>query len=168
MRLDQAKDRTIQKYLETSSKYGILVQFKARSGEMIAILPNTVTCNRSLRHTARRLHWESGMYENEWGALPKGTLNSYIATGNTQSEFAQRSTRSTRPRRKINLGPAQRIEELQGNLWNNAVGYTISAYFSTVEQQDINRHNKVKKLIEKLESHLHKNPSFRTSASRRR
>ena len=46
MRLVQAKDRSIQKYLETSSKYGMLVQFKARSGERIAILPNTVTCNR--------------------------------------------------------------------------------------------------------------------------
>ena len=44
MRLDQAKDRSIQKYLETSSKYGILVQFKARSGERIAILPNTAVC----------------------------------------------------------------------------------------------------------------------------
>ena len=45
-----------KKYLETSSKYGILVQFKARSGERIAILPNTVTCNRSLQHTACSLH----------------------------------------------------------------------------------------------------------------
>ena len=41
---------------------------------------------------------------------------SKVATCWTQSEFAQRSTRSTRPRRKIILGPTQRIEELQGNL----------------------------------------------------
>ena len=46
----------------------------------------------------------------------KSTLNSKIATGCTQSDFAQRSTRSTRPRRKIILWPTQRIEELQGNL----------------------------------------------------
>ena len=38
--------------------------------------------------------------------LPRVVLN----------EFAQRSTRSTRPRRKIILGPTHRIEELQGNL----------------------------------------------------
>ena len=56
------------------------------------------------------------MYENEGGALHKSTLNSRIATGYTQSEFAQRSTRSMRPRRKTILGPTQRIEELQGNL----------------------------------------------------
>ena len=56
MRLDQAKDRSIQKYLETSSKYCMLVQFEDPSGESTAILPNTVTCNRSPRHTTCSLH----------------------------------------------------------------------------------------------------------------
>ena len=37
MRLDQAKDRSIQKYLDISSKHGKLVQVEARSGERIAI-----------------------------------------------------------------------------------------------------------------------------------
>ena len=32
------------------------------------------------------------------------------------TRVVQRSTRSTRPRRKIILGPTQRFEELQGNL----------------------------------------------------
>ena len=64
------------------------------------------------------------MYENEGGALPKGAVNSKIATGCTQSEFAQRSTRSTRPRRKIIKGPTLQIEELQ-ETWNNAVDYRI-------------------------------------------
>ena len=56
MRLEQAKDRSMQKYLEASSKYGILVQFEARSEERIAILSNTVTGNRPLQHTACGLH----------------------------------------------------------------------------------------------------------------
>ena len=38
------------------SKYCKLVQLKARSEERITILPNTVTCSRSQKHTARRLH----------------------------------------------------------------------------------------------------------------
>ena len=38
--------------------------FEARSREILAILPNTVTCSRSLQYTARSLHGESGMYEN--------------------------------------------------------------------------------------------------------
>ena len=37
IRLGQAKDRTIQKYLETSSEHSVLVQFKARSEERIGI-----------------------------------------------------------------------------------------------------------------------------------
>ena len=42
MRLEQSKNHSIQKYLETSSKYGILMQLEARSEERIAILSNTV------------------------------------------------------------------------------------------------------------------------------
>ena len=37
MRLDKAKDSAIQEYLETLSKYCMLVQFGARSRERIAI-----------------------------------------------------------------------------------------------------------------------------------
>ena len=40
MRLGQAKDRTIQKYLDASSKYSVLVQFEARAEERIVILSN--------------------------------------------------------------------------------------------------------------------------------
>ena len=56
MRSDETKDRAMQEYLETTSKYSILVQFKARSRERRAILPYTVTCSRSLQHTACSLH----------------------------------------------------------------------------------------------------------------
>ena len=51
MQLGQAKARTIQKYLETSSKHSALVQFRARSEARIAILSNTITRNHSLQHT---------------------------------------------------------------------------------------------------------------------
>ena len=59
----ETKDRAIQEYLETLSKSSMLVQFEARSRERLAILPDTVTCSRSLQHTACSLHSESGMYE---------------------------------------------------------------------------------------------------------
>ena len=42
------KDRAMQEYLETPSKYAILVKFEARSREILENLPNTVTCSRSL------------------------------------------------------------------------------------------------------------------------
>ena len=56
MRSHETKDRAIQEYLETPSKNSILVQFEARSRERLAILPDTVTCSRSLRYTACSLH----------------------------------------------------------------------------------------------------------------
>ena len=40
-RLDETKDRSIQEYLETLSKYCILVQFEARSRERLANLPRS-------------------------------------------------------------------------------------------------------------------------------
>ena len=48
LRLVTTKNRAIQEHLATSSKYSILVQFGARSRERTAIVPNKVTCSRSL------------------------------------------------------------------------------------------------------------------------
>ena len=48
MRSHETKDRAIQEYLETPSKYSMLVQFEARSREETAILPDKVTCGRPL------------------------------------------------------------------------------------------------------------------------
>ena len=47
VRSHETKDRAIQEYLETPSKYCFLVQFEARPRERSAILPNAVTCSRS-------------------------------------------------------------------------------------------------------------------------
>ena len=55
MRLVQAKDRSVQEYLETSSKNGILVQFKVRSEERIAIY-QTRSHAVVIYDTLRRLH----------------------------------------------------------------------------------------------------------------
>ena len=44
----KSKNRALQKYLETTSRYGILVQFNARSRERTAILPNKISCGRPL------------------------------------------------------------------------------------------------------------------------
>ena len=49
MRLDKAEDRSIQEYLETSSKYKILVQFETRSRERIATSPNTVASSSCMK-----------------------------------------------------------------------------------------------------------------------
>ena len=79
-RSDETKDRAMQENLETLSKYATVVQFEARSRERLAILPDTVTCSRSLQHTAYSLHWESGMYWNSGWDLLEGSLDSESAT----------------------------------------------------------------------------------------
>ena len=56
MRSDETKDRPTQEYLETPSKYGMLMQLEATSRERLVILPNAVTCSRSLQHTTCNLH----------------------------------------------------------------------------------------------------------------
>ena len=63
--LTRAKDCAIQKYLESSSEYSISVQFEARSRERIAVLPNKIACNRTLRRTTSCLRRESGLHEDE-------------------------------------------------------------------------------------------------------
>ena len=54
--LNRAQNRSIQKYLETSSKHSVLVQYEARSGERIVILSNTITRDRLLQYTACDLY----------------------------------------------------------------------------------------------------------------
>ena len=84
----------------------ILGQCEARSRERLAILPDTVTCSRSLQHTACSLHWESGMYENSGCALPEGALNSESAT-----------SRAKKPTRNMVYKiPIERFVKLRWNL----------------------------------------------------
>ena len=65
MRLGQAKDRTIHIVLgDIIKKQSVLVQFKARSEEGIAVLSNTITRSRSLQHTTCDLFCEGGMNED--------------------------------------------------------------------------------------------------------
>ena len=88
--------------------------------------------------------------------MTKGSFNSKIATCRTKIELAIWSTRSTTLRRKIILGPWSDSKSY-GEICNNTVDYRISGILlSAVEQQDTTRENKVKRLIEKLENHQHK------------
>ena len=144
-----------KKYLETSSKYGILVQFETRSRERIAILPNAVACNRPLQHTACNLHWQRGMHEDKGGAVSQSMLggavshcmfNSKITACCAPAELVRRSTRSTRTRRKKIRGPLKRIIELQGNLeqqrglqyiWHTSFCSRKAGYKSEWRSQDV-------------------------------
>ena len=82
----------------------------------------------------------------------KRSLNSESATGCSQIELAIRSTRFTKPRRKIILGTIKLFEKLWWNLHYRKSGAPLSA----VEQQSRTRENKVAKLIGLFENHQHK------------
>ena len=133
MRSYETKDRAIQEHMETLSKIRFLVTFEARSRERLAILPNTITCSRSLQHTICSSHWESGMCEDTGWALPEVSLNSESATCCIEIELAIWSTRSSSSSKSY------------GETCNNTVDYRISGVpLSAVEQQDTTRENEVK------------------------
>ena len=129
-----------------------------------AILPNTVTCSRSLQHTTCSWHWESGMYDNTRGAPPKGSLNSKIATGCTQSEFAMRSTRSTTPRQD-HLGTHQANRRVTVKPGTTLLTTEFLAYHF---RQLNNKIQHVKTRSRSSRTTSTRNPSFRTWARRRR
>ena len=138
----------IQDYLETPSKYGMLVQFEVRSRERLAILPITVTCSRSPQHTTCSLHWESGMYENYGRALPESTLDPECATNCVKIELAIWSARSTKSRHKIILGHTKRIEELRRNLeqrrgpqnsWSTSFCSRAAEYNTREQSREVDR-----------------------------
>ena len=135
--------------MDTCSQFSILVQFGACSRERLAILPNTVTCSRSPQHMQlvlrKRYVWKLRM-----SSTPRfAKLREYHVSW------------STKPRRKIILGPIKRFEELRWNLeqrrWLQNFWHTTydsrAAGYDTWE-------NKVKKLIEKFENHQHKESFF--------
>ena len=162
IRSGQTKARSIHKYLEISSNHSVLVQFQARLEERIAISSNTITCNRSLQHTACDMYWESSMHEDEGGVIPQGTPISKVATCCTESEYAKWTTRSTRKRRKNILWPPKRIAEFQWNLVQQRWLQNTQRTHSAVEKQDTNRRDKVKKLCQQFESHPNKESFLQT------
>ena len=130
----KTKDRSIQNYLETLSKYCISVQFEPRPRERSAILPDTVTCSRSLQHTACSLHWENGMYENTGWALPEGSLDSESATSRAKIELATGLRDPQNQNERSSWEPSSDSKSY-GEICNNTVDHRISGVpLSAVEQ----------------------------------
>ena len=109
-RSDEIKDRAIQEYLESPSNYFFWCNLKLAQEKGLQFYQtrsHAVVLYNTLPAAC------GGMYEDTGRAPPKSSLNSRSATGCTQIELAIRSTRSTKPRRKIILGPIKRFEELR-------------------------------------------------------
>ena len=160
MRLAQS-DHSRQKYLETSSKYGTLVQFGVRSEERIAILSNTVTCNRPLQHTlpavcigkAVCMKTKEELYHKVYltSRLPRVVLKANSHSGQQDQQEQDARTSCDQP------SGSQSSRET----WCNNVDYRIPGIpLSAVEQQDTNRKDKVERLIQQFESHPNKESSL--------
>ena len=158
MRLDTAKGCSMQKYLETSSELSISVQFETRSRQRIAVLLKKVACNRPQRHTTSCLHRESGMHEDEGWGIPEVRLTPRV------HRVVLTSTSQIGPEDQREQDAITSCDQPSGSKmpWatgSNTVDYRILGVpLSAIEQQDTNRKDKVKKLIEKFEIHPNKEP----------
>ena len=94
------------------------------------------------------------MHENEGGALSQDMLNSKIATGCTQSEFALRVNKINENKTQEHLvtNPANR--RVPGKPGTSPLTTEFLAHpFLQSNSRITNRKDKVKKLIEQFESH---------------
>ena len=117
MRSDETKDRAIQEYLETPSNTVCWCNLKLAQEKDLQFFFTKRGHVQSFSKTHnRQLAWRSGMYENEGGALPEGSLDSESATSCVKIQLAAWSARSSKSRRKITLGTIERFEKLVRHL----------------------------------------------------
>ena len=144
-RLDETKDRAIQEYLETLSKYGILVQFEARShavvlyNTLLAACIEIAVCSKTQDELCQKVRLTP--------RVPRVVLKSNSQNGPQDPQ--NQDARSF-------WEPSSDSKSYQETC-NNIVDYRISGIpLSAVEQQNTTRENKVKRLIEKFENHEHR------------
>ena len=152
LRSDKTSDHALQEYLETISKYNIVVQFGAYPREKSAILPNAVTCSllcntllaacfekAACMKTTDELHQKVRLTPR----VPRVVLNSTSQYG-PQDPQNQEARSSWKPSSDSNI---------HGETCNCTVDHrTAGIPPSAVEPQNTIRENRVKRLIEQFEN----------------
>ena len=156
MRSDETKDRAIQEYLETPSKYGIWCNLKLAQEKGLqfyqtrshaVVLYNTLFAACIEKAVCMKTQDELYQKVRLTPRVPRLVLKSNSQCG--QQDLQSQDARSS-------WEPSSDSKSY-GETCNNTVDYRISGVpLSAVEQQDTTRENKVKKLIEKFENHKHK------------
>ena len=154
MRLGQAKDRTIQKYLETSSKYntiGAILKLSQKRGVQFyqtrshAIL----LCNTRLAiciEKTVRMKTKEELYHEVYQTprLPRIILKPNSQNGQQDQPEQEARTSSDH----------QSVSGSHGETWSGNVDCRVPGILhSTVQQQDTNRKETVKKLTHQFENH---------------
>ena len=135
------QDFSIQKYL-------------TRSRERIAILPNTVACNRPLQHKKVVCMKTKDELYQKVRLTPR--VPRVVVKPNSQIGLQDQREQDARTSYDQPSGSKSSWET-----GNNTVDYRIPVVpLSAVEQQDTYRKDKVKKLIEKFENHPNKESFF--------
>ena len=134
-----------------------LVQFTTRSEERIAVLSNTITRNRSLQHTTCDLYWESSMHEDWRRAKLRSIPVSKVPSSFTETKVGK-SGQQDQPDQELgkssdHLSASSSCGETRSNNIDNRISGIPQ---STVQQQDTNRRERVKKLIQQFENHTNK------------
>ena len=157
MQSDEAKDRAIQDYLETSSKYGILVHFEARPKEMSAILPQTRSHAVVLHNTLLAACIERAVCMKTQDELyQKVRLTPRVPRVALKSTSQYGLQDPQNPDARSSWEPSSDSKSY-GEICDNIVDHRILGVpLSAVEQQNTARENKVKRLIEKFENHKNK------------
>ena len=160
MRLVRSKNRAIQKYLDTLSKYSILVQFEARSAKKTAIQStrsNAVflydTLPAEFIEKAIRMKTKDQLYQRESVILrPRVVLKA-----NSQSDSQDLSVQEAR-----SSWESQQDAESYGETRSNNADYRVPGFSILTEKlQDARGQNNVTKLIEMFEKHQHKGKSLK-------
>ena len=144
-----------QKFLETSSTYSVLVQCEARSEERIANLSNKITRNRSLPLPAIRIEKAVCMKTNEelyHKVYPSPRLPRVFVKPNAQSGQQDQPDQEARKSHDHQSVSGSHGETRSGNVDNSIPGMP----HATVQQQDTNRKETVKILIQQFENHPNK------------
>ena len=152
MDFGQAKDRSIQKNLETSSKQSVLVQLKVAQKKGLQfyqtrshaiVLHKTLLAMRIEKVVCMKTKEELYHKVYQSPRLPRVVLKANSQSGQQDQQEEDARTSCDHP------SASQSSRET----WCNNVDYRIPGkHHSAVEQQDTNRRDTVKKLIQQFES----------------
>ena len=168
----QTQNYGVQKYLESSPKYSCLGHFEARSKRRIAVLSNSITCNRSFSTHFMRFVLRRWCKVYQPPRVPRVVLtpNSQYGRQDPPNLDARKSTDQQseqsvcRETCRSLLEDTRRKHPGESQLWRyretcrGNVDYRIPGIpHSTVLKEDANRKDTVKRLIQQFENHPKRN-----------
>ena len=172
IRSGQTQNRSVQKYVDNSPKYSILVQFEARSKKRIAVLSNSIACNRSQYttcdlcekvvyvKTGEELHCKVHQSprlprvvltpNSQHGRQdPPNTDETKSADHQSEQSVYRETCRSLLKDSRRESQRWRHRETRRGNIEYRIPGFP----HSTVQKEDTNRKETVNKLIQLFENH---------------